>query len=751
MSLVFLQSPADATAASIPNPDKEGGDVSGNDALQVELQSSIVQMITDAILHSDGSLSVARAEAEAYYKGEKPESADEGRSEVVMTVLRDVVLQMMPSLLRILFGEEAAVEYAPSQKDQIEMAEQVTKYVLDVILQQDNSGFLIYHDWFKDALIKRIGVVKVWADSGTEKRSRTVLYQTYDQVTILASDDNIEIDELRRCDTAPPGQILWDVDYTETQNWKHIRVACIPPEEYIYTKGARSTDNSPHVPGVAPFVGHRTQLSRSQLRAMGISEADIEAYGFPDTDLDQNPEEIQRQKDGVKLDDSNQREENRKALFVEGYALLALDGDKGIDRLYRVNCLGAAYTIVGEPEPVARRPFAVICPDPTPHSIEGSGVSDYTMDLQKIMSAIWRAMLDSLVMTLNPRIAYVEGEASLEDILNVELGAPIRTRSAPGNALQVIEHPFVGQAALPVLDALKQMLKNRVGVDDASSGLDPGALQSTTAMAVAATQSKAQESIEKIARVFAETGIKQLFRMILELIVENPDAERMVKINGTYTPMDPRAWSANLQVRVNVAIGAGTIAERIGALQESAGSMEQMMQVLGPENPAFSLQQYVEHKQRILKLRGFADAALMWGNTGYQPPPQDPNKQDPNQMIAQAEVMKAQADVQKKSAEVDITKQKNEVEHLRKSEDLQIKRDEMQLTDARERDRLAQEERLAIMEMHLKYGAQREADAAALADARQKRTRKVEVSHDEVGQVSSLKIHDEGHVPGGGK
>lgn len=700
----FLNSPADARASAIPDP--EGGDVTGNDALQVNLQASITQMVADAIQHTDGSLATARAEAEAFYKGEKPDPADEGRSEIVMTVLRDTVLQMMPSLLRILFGEEAAVEYAPSKQDQIVMAEQVTKFVLDVILQQDNPGFLIYHDWFKDALIKRIGVVKVWADNGTEKRSFTVLYQTYDQVTILAADDTVEIDELRRCETAPPGQILWDVDYTQTQHWNRIRVACIPPEEYIYTKGARSTDNSPHIPGIAPFVGHRTQLSRSQLRAMDIKEEDIEQYAFPDSSLDQNPEEIQRQTDGVKGDEQGLREENRKALFIEGYALLALDGDKGIARMYRVNLLGPGYTVIGDPEPVARRPFAVICPDPTPHSIEGSGVSDYTMDLQRIMSAIWRAMLDSLVMTLNPRIAYVEGEASLEDILNVELGAPIRTRSSPANAIQVIEHPFVGQSALPVIDALKQVLKNRVGVDDASSGLDPGALQSTTAMAVAATQSKAQESLEKIARVFAETGIKQMFRMILELMVENPDAERMVKINGQYTPLDPRSWSANLDVRVNVAIGAGTVAERIGALQESAGSMEQLMQVLGPENPAFSLQQYVQHKQRILKLRGFADAAMMWGNPGYQPPQKDPNAQDPNMLIAQAEIAKAEAEVQKKAADVDISREKNEVEQLRKSEDLDIKRQEMLLADARERERLALEERLAIMEMNLKYGAQ---------------------------------------------
>lgn len=744
MPNISMTSPADAGAAAIPDPE---------DSERSGLQASIQMMVADAISHADGSLSQSRALAEKFYAGEKDIlPGDEGRSEIIMTVLRDTVLQMMPSLLRILFGEEAAVEYAPHKPEQIEQAANLTRYVLDVVLQQDNPGFLIYHDWFKDALVKRIGVVKVYPDSGTEKRSYTTLYQTYDQVTVLASDDTVTIDDVRRCETAPPGQILWDVDWSQVQHWKRVRITCIPPEEYIYTKGARTTDNSPHVPGVATFVGHRTKLTRAQLRAIDISEEDIDAYAGIDNTLDMNAEEIQRQKDGIKADDETNREESQKSLFIEGYALLALEGDEGIARLYRVNLLGPANTIIGEPEPVSRRPFAVLCPDPTPHSIEGSGVSDYTMDLQLIMSAIWRALLDSLVMALNPRIAYVEGEASLEDILNVELGAPIRTRSAPANALQIIEHPFVGQNALPVLEKLAEVLKNRVGVSDASSGLDPGALQSTTAMAVAATQSKAQESLEKIARVFAETGIKQMFRMILELMVENPDAQRMVRVNGQYVPLDPRPANANLDVRVNVAIGAGTVAERIGALTESSASMEQLMQVLGPENPAFSLQQYVQHKQRILKLRGFADAALMWGNPGYQPPKEDPNKQDPNMLIAQAEVEKAKAEVFKKQADVDLEAKKNEVEQLRKSEDLDIKRQQMILEDNRERARMAQERELAIMEMNLKYAADAKATDAKTEiereklDAQQKRgSRSVKVEHDpETGRLSALHVSDEG-------
>ncbi|HMH83650.1 MAG TPA: hypothetical protein VK531_12325, partial [Gemmatimonadales bacterium] len=487
MTRFDLTSPADQKQA----PLRQDGPPDESD-----IQTAMHQWVTAAILHADGQLSVAREEAEKYYKGEPFGNEEEGRSKIVMTELRDAVLQIMPDLLRMFFGGDPAVEYGPSTQNQIQMAEEVTKFVLDVILQQDNQGLLIYSDWFMDALIKRLGVVMCWQDKGKETRHYTLAYQTYDQMTILAADDSIEIEEVTPCEASPPGVKLYDCEYTQTRRWSRTRIQCIPPEEYLYSKGARSVSNDPFMPGVAQFVARRTELTRSQLRGMGVDEDDIEEYGFPDAELSHNTEEIERQHNQVTGDENPiAAEPNRRALWIEAYPFYDLDGD-GEAELCRITMLGPAHKIVGTPEPCARRPFALICPQPTPHSIEGQAVSDWTMDLQKTVSLIWRSLLDSLVLALNPRIAYTEGEVSLEDILNVQLAAPIRTRTSPANALQVIEHNFVGAAALPVLDALKQVKKNRVGVDDASAGLDPGALQSTTAMAVAAAQSRAQAHIE---------------------------------------------------------------------------------------------------------------------------------------------------------------------------------------------------------------------------------------------------------------
>ena len=75
-------------------------------------------------------------------------------------------------------------------------------------------------------------------------------------------------------------------------------------------------------------------------------------------------------------------------------------------------------------------PFSHFCPDPEPHAFFGMSIADLTMDIQRIKSAVLRASLDSLAMSTHPRVGVVEGQASLEDVMNVEAGGIIRMRSS---------------------------------------------------------------------------------------------------------------------------------------------------------------------------------------------------------------------------------------------------------------------------------------------------------------------------------
>src|SRR6266699_652604 len=436
-----------------------------------EVQSAVHKLLWDAIEYTDQELSPFRALATKYYQGEPFGNEQEGRSKVVLTELRDAVLYVMPSLMRIFTGPRGAVEYGPNNASTVQIAKDATNYVNKVVLELDNRWFLTLWSWFKDALVKRLGIVKYWYDDTIETRAFEATGLSAQAVVLLQQDDEVRTDEVRRSELSTPGSPLFDVDFTRTRKQGKIRIIPLPPEEYLFTRGARTVTDDHSQPGVALMVAHRTELTRSQLLAIGVDEDTVEEWAFKDVSLDMNQEEIARQHI-VKPDTSAIGPiATQKALYIEGYPFMDVDGD-GVAELRKIVMLGPSYHVI-ENEPADERPFAVLCPDPEPHTIVGQGISDLTMDLQKINSMIMRSMLDSLSLSINNRIAYVEGDVNMEDVLNTEIGAPIRMR-AP-NSISPIEHRFVGADALPVLEKMDQIKENRVGVTKASAGLAPDA------------------------------------------------------------------------------------------------------------------------------------------------------------------------------------------------------------------------------------------------------------------------------------
>lgn len=665
-----------------------------------EVQSALHLMVSDAIQYVDQELSPARGLAADYYQGKPFGNEEDGRSQVVLTILRDTVRTVLPSLMTVFFGNgEKAVEYAPRRADQVEQAEQATIYVNEIVINQDNEGFLTFLHWFKDALIKKLGIVKWWYDESEETETHTATMLEPAQVAMLEDHPDVKVTKITHSPGLPPG-LAYDVTYVRTRTTGKIRFTCIPPEEWLFTRGARTTRADAAMPGVALFVGHRTELTKSQLLSLGISEDDIDEYAFKDASLDHNVEEISRQ--AIVKPDVGQTGPiaTRKALYIEGFPYLDADGD-GIAELRRVCMLGPSYHVISN-EPWAERQFAVLCPDPEPHTIIGQSLADYTMDLQKIMSMIARSMNDSLALSIHPRVAYQEGMVSVEDVMNTEIGAPIRTRESPATVLQTFEHQFKGQDAMPVLEYYEGVRQSRTGALRPGAFLDADAMQSTTKTAVSATVSDAQKHIEMIARIFAETGVKQLMNGLLREVVAHPDQARMVRVRGKYVAMDPRQWNAELDLRVNVALGGGLDDQKIAVLMGIIEKQELYLQLLGPSNPLVSLTNLRYALGKVLQLKGRQDVDNFFGDVpeGYSPPPPQPSAE---QAKAQSEMMRAQAEVQKKQAEIQHLEQKIALVGANHAAQHQLKSQEMALEDQRERERLEAELVLKNKELEMDH------------------------------------------------
>lgn len=192
-----------------------------------------------------------------------------------------------------------------------------------------------------------------------------------------------------------------------------------------------------------------------------------------------------------------------------------------------------------------------------------------------------------------------------------------------------------------------------------------------------------------IARFFAETGMKDLFMGVYQLIIKYQDKPRMVRLRNNFVPIDPSVWNANMDVVTNVALGRSSDAERMGMLQQVAAKQEQILQTLGPQNPLTGIQNYYQTLTQMLELAGFKDPNRFFTDPSTVPPqPQEPPKPDPNEMLAEVQMEQIRADIQKKSAELDL------------------RREEMMRTDDRLRDKEESEILLKVAELEAKYGTQ---------------------------------------------
>ena len=635
-----------------------------------------------------------RAESTEYYLGNEPAGNSSMQSEYVSTDVRDSVLFMLPSIMRTFFGTKKIVEFVPHGPEDIAIAEQQTNYV-NYIIQEKNPGFQVLYSAFKDALVRKTGFVKIfWDDSisATTHEFTGLDPQSYQALTL---DPNVEIvketvtmETITQIDPMTGEQFTQEIPATYDLTIRRIKskdqvcIESIPPEEVLISRNARDLET-------ASYVAHRMIKSVSDLVAMGYDEEEIEQHATQTSsaiDPESYEEVVARNPfDNMVYPDRNDSGA-KDVLYVEHYLFYDFDDD-GIDERIRVCTVGDGVHVLNV-EQWDDLPIAMFCPDPEPHTAIGSCPADYLKPIQAAKSQIMRDTLDSLGHSIFPRMAVVEGQVNIDDVLNTDIGQPIRVR-APG-MVQPFTVPFAGKEAFPVLGYLDDAKENRTGVSKASAGLNADALQSSTSAAVSATMSGAQGRIELICRHFAEGGLKQIFKVTNNLIIKHQNAQDVFRLEGKFIPVDPRYWNNDKDMIVNVAISKSSDEEKYAILAQLAGKQEQIMQTMGVNNPLVSLQQYSNTLTRMIEIAGFKDAQSFI-NTEVQPtPPPSPESQkpDPAEILAQAEAMKAQNLGQKAIIDAETDRMKIIME------------------DDRDRDIKEAEIRLKAAELAAKYGSQ---------------------------------------------
>jgi len=641
---------------------------------EYQLSSIVSSEITDALNHFDSEYSQERIRAMDFYLGEPFGNEVDGRSQVIATEVADTVEAIMPNLMRVFTANDKYVRFNARTAEDVEKSEQISDYV-NYIINHDNDGYKILYNWFKDALLFRLGVVKYFWDEQEDVTEEEYFGLNEDELAMIAANPDTEIVGQTETVTEQymnddgemvPLASTYDLAVRVKRKTGKVRIENIPPEEFLVNRRATCLED-------AYFVCHRTTMTVSDLVAMGYDRDEVEAYaGISDLDVDE--ERTNRFQDLEAVTGTDAADPTlREVVYYEAIMKVDYDGD-GVAERRRICAIGDGGKHILHNEPFDHVPFAVVTPILMPHRLIGRSIYDMTEDLQVIKSTLLRQYLDSVYSSTLPRMGVVEGMVNIDDVLDGTAGGVIRMRQ-PG-MVQPFSGASVGGEVRPLMDYIDNIKEQRTGMSKASQGLDANALQSTTASAISATVRGAQVKLESYARTMAETGMKELFKGILHLVTKYDNKQRVVRLRNSFVPIDPSEWHSEFDVVVQVGLGTADDEQKIAFLTQIAQKQEQILMQMGPQNPVVSMSQYVNTLRSIAEIGGFKDADQFFNSPQQIAMMQQQMAQQP-QAGAGAEAAKLQAEMalkrermqmeiqlerEKMMAELDLRRQELEAE-----------------------------------------------------------------------------------------
>jgi hypothetical protein len=661
------------------------------------VEGIVQKAVQDAVDFIESEISEPRIRAQRYFDGKVDIGHEQGRSKVVATKCRDVVRGIKPSIQRVFLSTENPVEFVPRMPEDVPIAEQMTKYANYKF--QQNNGYRMLNDVFQDAMVKKCGIAKVMFEDKTKSEIYSYTGLSAEEFMFLAEEDDVEVLEQTITQEIEIDEMgveierpIYDVKISRTVSDGDILITSVPPEEFFVDRNARSIDDF-------FVVGHRTDMTIGDLLAMGYEEDEIQGLTGTISTMESEAEFERRGYTVDEDDDESVDPTSKKVVVTEAYMKVDAEG-LGIPQLYRFVLAGAGYKMLSY-DLADEVPFAVFEIDPEPHAFFGRSLVELVMNDQDAATSMLRGVLDNVSLTNNPGLEVIEGQVSIDDLLNNEIGRIVRVKSSGAIREQVV--PFTAGSTLPALQYFDMLVDNKTGVSKAAQGLDPDVLQSATATAVAATMEGAAGQAEVMARNLAEGGMRQLFRLIASTIIKNSDKEEIIRLNNQFVAVDPRVWNADMDIIVNVGLGTGRENEKAAVLRETIQMQMSIWQQYGPNNGMVTMtnirntladtlaavglknsERYYlpvtpeSEQQLIAQKQQEAMMAQQQQQQGGAP------ASDPNQAFLMAEQMKAQSRVQVDMAKLQLDAQKA-------SADQQFKMHELAMKDDLKRDEMVQD------------------------------------------------------------
>jgi hypothetical protein len=670
-----------------------------------ELLAAIDAAEQQALGTLQGEVASDRADAIDRYLGKPYGDEAPGRSSVVSRDVSDVVEGVLANVLKPFVGGDQIIQFDPRGPEDVEAAQQETDYVNFIALER-NNGFAVLNCAVKDALLLRAGYVKCGWTSREDVTVERYQGLSEDEMTILMQDKDVEVVEhseypdpaavmpqMGAADAmsmgmgpmSPPEMpSLHDIKVKRKQPTEYVEIEPCPPDEILVSQRVRTPSLQD-----ADFVQHRTHLTLSELRQMDYDVAD----DIGDDEDGETLEEFSRQRFGTRgdlWDDETQDPARRRVLYKENWIRIDRDGD-GIAELRRICVVGRTILADEDCDIIPLASFSSVL---MPHQHLGLSVYDLIKDIAQTKTAVQRAFLDSLNLALRPRMGVDVNRVNLDDLLTARAGGVVRTEGHPGESLMPLVSPDVSAPALQGLEYLDSVRENRTGYTRYAQGMESDSLINKTATGLMQAQSQSQVRLEMISRTIAETGVRDMFRIVHALTLKHSTRAEKVRLRNKWVTINPREWARRTDLSISVGLGSASPQMQMQNLMLLAQAQEKAM-MLGLVQPS----NVYNLLKKITNAAGFKSPEEFFsepkkqpkmGQDGQpeigpdgQPVMEDVPPQPPKDPLVQAEevkgqfgMQKAQMDGQIKGAEIQA---KTAADKERLSAEMELERFKAQL------------------------------------------------------------------------
>jgi len=603
----------------------EGKDEPESEEERLERALAVVKGDREASEELQETLAPFREEAYRFYRGRALGNERAGRSKVVSSDVMDAVEWVMPSLMRIYFSSDI-VSCEPVGPEDQTVAERVSA-LLNYQFTRRGDGFVVAYKWFKDALIYGLGVAKIsWED-----RFRDVPFSVPEMsesdFNALSAEDGIEITGFERVEIPPDEVSVQRIvqqtvmglppDMPDDEKAEAVRMAVesmprlatyfnvegkraildysgpvyevIPPEDFLYDPEAEELRD-------ARFVIHRVFRTPDYLRRMeseGVYFNVEEAIEKGNTQRDGDRSDREKGFRNAENDRTNpwtmtenieDADKRRPLELYEWWGLFDPDGSGRLTPHVITVANDVVIRLERNPYDHGEPPFEVLRPVLDVHKFEGIGFADMVKEFQETKTSLRRQILDNISWQNNGMWEVQRGAGvEMESLVNPRPGGVVRT-DMPG-AVRPLTPPPLQQAGFMALEFEQTQLEQRTGITRYNQGLDSRSLNKT-ATGITAIMGASQQRIELIARLFAETGVRNLFVKALSLNRQFVRDEFVVRLYGEPIVINKDDVSGQFDILVSVGISASkqeVVQQQMIQLIQMAPGLAQA-QVMTPDN-----------------------------------------------------------------------------------------------------------------------------------------------------------------------